>query len=153
MHLTISGRDMALASIEVANLTGGGGANLFTVAGWTGTADLDGTGGADTYNVTFNATGQTVNLNDTGPSGTDSATITGRAGSSDFTIDDTHTVEGTNVVTYGASLESLTVNGGPAGDNGQDNFSVVPSASTKITVDGGNPTSLPGDRLSLNLAG
>src|SRR5439155_330468 len=41
--LTVTGRaNMTLASIERATLTGGGGANLFTVAGWTGAATLDG---------------------------------------------------------------------------------------------------------------
>src|SRR5205823_6768418 len=140
-RLTLTGRaDMALAGLQAATLTGGSGANAFTVLGWSGTATLDGGGGGDAYNVSFNGTGQTVTLSDTGTSGLDTASLTGRAGDSNFTVNSTRTVEGANVLTYGASLENLSISGGPAGDPGVEDLLVAPSASTAITVDGGDPT-------------
>jgi len=38
----------SLDSIEIANLTGGSGANSFTLTGWTGTGSINGAGGIDT---------------------------------------------------------------------------------------------------------
>src|SRR5262249_5407724 len=54
-QLTISGRaNMTLSRIFVANLTGGASSNTFNIAGWTGTANVDGGGGS----------GDTLKLND-----------------------------------------------------------------------------------------
>src|SRR5262249_55764793 len=110
-----------LTSVEIASLTGGAGANTFNIgapSAWTGAANLDGAGGGDSYNVAFNATGQTVTIADSGASGSDTAAVTGRAGNSTITVDATKTTEGSNTVNYGATLEDLTVNGGPALDTG-----------------------------------
>src|SRR5262249_59617039 len=46
---------MALASVEVANLTGGASANAVDVGGWTGTGSLSGQGSNDTVAATKNA--------------------------------------------------------------------------------------------------
>src|SRR5262245_21414604 len=43
------GMSLTLASIQVANLTGGGGHNTFAVGDWSGTATLTGAGGNDKY--------------------------------------------------------------------------------------------------------
>ncbi|MDH7502006.1 MAG: SdrD B-like domain-containing protein [Verrucomicrobiota bacterium] len=46
--LTRGTEEDTLDSIEIANLTGGAGANSFTLTGWTGTGSINGAGGIDT---------------------------------------------------------------------------------------------------------
>ena len=85
---------LTLAGIEVANLTGGAGANSFTVSGWTGTGTLDGMGGSDTAiavnDVNFTLTD--TSLARSGGQGTltlaslEVANLTGGAGANSFAV-------------------------------------------------------------------
>ena len=55
--LAITGRPtLALAAIEAAHLTGGGGDDTFTVSGWTGGGSLAGGGGTNTVTASKTAT-------------------------------------------------------------------------------------------------
>jgi hypothetical protein len=55
---TTDGMDLDLAGIGTADLTGGAGANVFDVGGWTGTGSVDGgTDGTDTVRATKDADG------------------------------------------------------------------------------------------------
>lgn len=64
--LTRSGHgDLQLQNIQYATLTGGAGANTFTVKNWSGNVTLNGVGGNDTYNLTFTGVGsETVTVAD-----------------------------------------------------------------------------------------
>ena len=85
-----------LASLQVANLTGGTSSNTFTVSGWTGAGSFIGGGGStDTIvaskNVNFllsNSSLQTSDGLNVTLSGLTKATLTGGAGSNTFTVDD-----------------------------------------------------------------
>src|SRR5262249_51560365 len=67
-----------LSSLEQATLTGGPGANSFTVSQWSGTAALDGGDGGDAYTVTFLGSGAgTTTITDTGATGTDAVQVNG----------------------------------------------------------------------------
>src|SRR4029077_11485656 len=84
---------LTLTSIEVANLTGGGGDNVFTVTGWTGSATLTGGGGADTlvFQKDANFTLTDTSLSATGgPSltlaGIGTANLTGGTSANTFTV-------------------------------------------------------------------
>jgi Ca2+-binding RTX toxin-like protein len=48
-QLVVGAETISISDIEIANLTGGAGANIFTVSDWTGTGTLAGEGGSDTY--------------------------------------------------------------------------------------------------------
>ncbi len=129
-----SGGTLELAGVEIANLTGGGGANAFTVDSWTGSALLDGTGGSDTYTINLTGSGSgTVTVADTGASGTDALTVNGTAGSDLFTVSGTAVTLGVNTETVNYSgVETLTVNG----TAGNDTF-VVNDTSIPTTINGG----------------
>src|SRR6185436_9349730 len=85
---------LPLTSIEVANLTGGGSANSFTVSGWTGTGTLDGAGGSDTVAATndvanFTLTDTTLDRTGTGqltPTSIEVANLTGGGSANTFTV-------------------------------------------------------------------
>ena len=106
--------DMDLSGIQVANLNGGPSANAFTVSGWSGTANLDGKGGSNTYNLTLSGSGTgTVNVADSGSTGIDTLNVT--ALKTTF-VTSTSVKVGTQGVNYGTSgIEVLKVLGGKAG--------------------------------------
>ncbi len=71
--LTRSGHgNLQLQNIQNATLTGGAGANTFTVKGWSGNAALNGVGGNDTYDITFTGVGsEKVTVADPAPNSGD----------------------------------------------------------------------------------
>src|SRR5437867_129988 len=73
---TSDGMNLALSSIEAANLTGGAGDNTFTLNGWTGTAHLSGLGGNDSYAFGLGGFG-TVEIDGNNDAGTDTLDFTG----------------------------------------------------------------------------
>ncbi|TMC67653.1 MAG: hypothetical protein E6J13_16180 [Chloroflexi bacterium] len=73
---TTDGMNLALSSIEAANLTGGAGDNTFTLNGWTGTAHLSGLGGNDSYAFGLGGFG-TVEIDGNNDAGTDTLDFTG----------------------------------------------------------------------------
>jgi hypothetical protein len=135
---------LTLSGIRIANLTGGAGNNTFTVNGWTGTATLDGNGGANTYRLNMSGVG-IITLQHTGTPGNDVAVVTAGPGSDPFNISATRTTHGAETVHYTGGLKSLQVIAGA----GNDIFNVTSSPDTTITVDGG-----PGsDRLNFDATG
>ena len=92
--LTGNGTD-TLANLQTANLTGGSGANTFTVSGWTGLGTFSGGGGSDTIvavksaNFTLSNTSLITsdNMNLT-LNGFSKAKLTGGAGEDTFTVSD-----------------------------------------------------------------
>ncbi len=90
---TTDGMNLALSSIEAANLTGGGSGNTFTITGWTGTGTLDGAGGSDTVTLSKDANFTLTNTSlsaTSGPSMTLSsievANLTGGGSGNTFTV-------------------------------------------------------------------
>jgi uncharacterized repeat protein (TIGR01451 family) len=103
-QLTISGRaNMTLTRIFVANLTGGAGANTFTVSGWTGTANVDG-------GLPTTTPGDTLNVDITGainPELTATHTANGFAGS--YTFDNRQPVNFSEIETLSPAPSDLSV--------------------------------------------
>ena len=150
---TISGHDLTLAAMEVANLTGGAADNSFTVSGWSGTGTLDGAGGTGDSIVAVNdvatidltntslarATLGTLTLANievadlTGGAGvnaftvsswTGSATLTGLGADDSYSITFNGTVGSVTVVDAAGAADSITVNG----TAGADAFTLTNSA-------------------------
>ena len=150
---TISGHDLTLAAMEVANLTGGAADNSFTVSGWSGTGTLDGAGGTGDSIVAVNdvatidltntslarATLGTLTLANievadlTGGAGvnaftvsswTGSATLTGLGADDSYSITLNGTVGSVTVVDAAGAADSITVNG----TAGADAFTLTNSA-------------------------
>jgi hypothetical protein len=124
---------ISLSSVNLADLTGGGGANTFTVSNWSGTALLDGAGAADLYVVNLQASGNaSIQISDTGAGGLDAAQVNGTGGDNSFGVTNAQVDLGGETVSY-SGLESLTVNGA-AGD---DTFNIRSTASgTPLTANG-----------------
>jgi hypothetical protein len=127
-----------LVGVQQAQLTGGAGANSFTVSNWTGTADLDGVGNSDTYQIDFNGSGSgIVHVTDTGSgppsSNLDTLTVSGTAGSDAITISAARVARGTEQVNY-SGLESVTVNGAPNPTGTAPDIFNVTSTSVLTTV-------------------
>ncbi|HUY90682.1 MAG TPA: DUF4214 domain-containing protein [Pirellulales bacterium] len=57
--------------------------------------------------------------------------------------------DGAAPISYSGTVATVTVDGG----SGNDSFDASPSATATINVNGGLPTALPGDALSVDLAG
>src|SRR5207249_1911657 len=57
------------------------------------------------------------------------------------------TAAATDIVSAVITAISTTINGG----NFADQFTITPSATTTFTINGGPPTTQPGDNLTLNL--
>jgi parallel beta-helix repeat protein len=132
------GLNMVLSGITVANLTGGTGANTFTVDGWSGSGTMTGGGGADTIAATKNTnfTLSTTNLYGgdgmaLGLSGIGAANLTGGAGN--------------NIFTVSAWSGSGTITGGAGSD------SIVAVRNTNFTLS--NTVLVTSDGLNLTLAG
>ncbi len=107
--------------------------------------------GSDVFNV-GNAGTLTVNsalfVTDTGGGGSlvldDSADSIGRT----VTISSSQvTGASTGAINFGAGITSLAFSGG----TGADTFAVTPSAAVALTVGGGDPTTCPGDSLTVDL--
>jgi Ca2+-binding RTX toxin-like protein len=84
---------LSLAGIEVADLTGGAGANTFTVTGWTGTGTLDAASGSDTLvavnDVDFTLTNSSLSRTGFGTltlAGFEIANLTGGTSANEFTV-------------------------------------------------------------------
>ena len=114
---------------------------------------LIGGAGNDTFNV-GNAGTLTVNsdlfVTDAGGGGSlvvdDSADATGRT----VTISATQITGASNgAINFGAGVTALTFNGG----TGADTFAVTPNATATLAINGGLPTTCPGDILTVDLAG
>src|SRR6266581_2995870 len=91
-----SGPSMTLSSIEVANLTGGGSGNTFTVGPWSGTANVNGQGGDDRY--VLNNNWGTVAITEAASGGIDTLDFT--AVTTDLQINAGRTI----ITTAGGSL-------------------------------------------------
>src|SRR5262249_7481837 len=123
-----------LTSIEVANLTGGPGANSFDVSSWTGTGSLNADGDSNTVNATKNtdctpgdtSLGTTDGMSLT-LAGIEIANLTGGAGNNAFTF--TGWSGTANVVGYGGT-DSVTVNGATGADNIAVNGLTVTNSTT-----------------------
>ena len=138
---------------------GGAGDDIFSVNG-TGQNELvlDGQGGSDSYIVHLDDVPGvgilgTVTISDsgTGASEVDSAQLNGGAAGDSFVVGpERATRDSVERLNYGASLETLTVQGLA----GNDSFDVTPSDDTTINVDGGSPTAVPvGDSLTVQASG
>jgi filamentous hemagglutinin family protein len=143
---------LTLSGIEVANLTGGGSANTFTLSGWTGSASITGGGGTDTL---------------VGPNATNIWTVDG-AGDGNINgtvafIDISHLTGGTTTDTFTFTTGTLAGNiDGGTGTNSIDIAAVAGAntinlqAGTVSTVLGGtftNVTSFTGDNIADTLVG
>jgi outer membrane protein OmpA-like peptidoglycan-associated protein/Ca2+-binding RTX toxin-like protein len=130
MSLTLS------SDIEVANLTGGAGANTFTVSGWTGSGTLSDAGSNDIVAATKN---ENFTLTDGSLSATDGmnlnlssiqvANLTGGAAVNTFTVSDW-----SNTANINGQAGNDTYKMG-SGGGATDNFGTV-----YITDDGGDGT-------------
>ena len=109
------GMSMALAGIEIANLTGGAADNTFTVDGWTQSGTMDGAGGTGDTIVATNDTDFTLADGSLARSGfttltlmnIEKATLTGGDGDNDFTV--TGWTTATNSATLDGGLGTDTV--------------------------------------------
>ena len=121
------------------------------------TIQLNGNNNDDTFNFGQPFSGTMDNL-------LANVTIDGGAGANLVQLNDqssavghTYQVNATTIVRDGAftlnytNVDNLAINAG----SGNDVFNITPSATTTITIDGGDPflPTLPGDQLNLNLAG
>jgi hypothetical protein len=71
----------ALFGVEAARIIGDAAANRFDVSDWTGSAELDGAGGSDEYDVVFHGTGSgSTAITDSGMTGTDVLTVSSVVG-------------------------------------------------------------------------
>ena len=122
----------------------------------TGGLTIDGAGSGDTVTVNLGATvgtaiQSTISVLDTGASGTtDKLYVTGGAALSDsFAIDPLQlTRNATETVTYDMFLEQLHVNGLNETGTVGDTFTVAPSLTMQIFIDGDDPAGVtPGDQL------
>jgi hypothetical protein len=132
-----TGGDFTLQGIGEATLTGGASANTFTVSGWTGTVDLNGSGGGDDYRITLNGSASAAyTVADSGTSGTDDLTVTGTALVDQLTVRKDSVSSLNQSVNY-SGIERLQVNGGASDDTIN-----VQSTSTSLIVNGdtGNDT-------------
>jgi hypothetical protein len=132
-----TGGTMTLDNIARAKLTGGASVNKFHLLNWTGTADLDGVGNSDSYQVDFKGSGSgIVNVTDTGSaSNLDTLTVNGTAASDAILISSVQVARGTEQVNY-AAIEKVTVNGAVnLTGTAADTFNVT-STSEPTTVNG-----------------
>ncbi len=125
-----------LDSVESARLVGGDSSNKFTVADWSGAAELYGLNGDDSYEYFLNGTGSgLVAVSDSGD-GVDDITLTGTTKIDNVTVTNNSVTRGNEVLTYTALEEYLTVNT----KGGNDIINVESTAATMIetTIDGAN---------------
>ncbi len=138
-----TGGTITLNDITNAILTGGGGANAFNIAGWSGKDTLSGMGGNDTYNVNLSTAART-SVVDTASSSGDAINITGGAGNDKFTIVDGSITDVGTVTYVPANIGSVSVNG----NAGNDTFNFT-EGQELTTLNGGSGKST----LNFNAAG
>ncbi len=100
------------------NVNGSSGADTFQVSSTSTPTTLDGKDGGDTYTVTHTGLAATLNVSDTGPTGSDQLSDSSTApGPETIGLSDTQVTRsgGSATLTY-SGLEQLTVNGTNAGD-------------------------------------
>jgi hypothetical protein len=143
---------VSLTGVEVLNVNAV--ANAITV---NGTANPDALAvtptGTNTATITSAGLNLTVNTNNTaalninGNGGSDTLTVNGTQSGETITVSATQvTVTGLKAVTY-SNTENLVVNG----QAGSDMFNVTPSATTAISIDGGDPIGVVGDTLTVTV--
>ncbi|MEX0677825.1 MAG: sialidase family protein, partial [Pirellulales bacterium] len=144
------GMSMALASIELANLTGGASDNSFSVLSWNGpSVNLAGLGGSDSYGIgngDLDTIAAAVNVADTaGAADGIAMNDGGNATPADYTVDGTSvttqiTGGGARAflgLTYNAdTIEMLSLTGTTVANN----FYVTPHELTEFNIHGNNPT-------------
>jgi hypothetical protein len=168
--------------INTYTVKGGPAGNTFNIHSTfnfqtTNTTIIGGTG--DTVNVTgdtspgigtpltltLGAGANTVNIGNAGVLTTinSAVTVTDLGGGASVTVDDSADATGpavtisgsqvtgasTGAINIGAGVTAVTFNGG----TGADTLMVAPSAATTFTLNGGLPTTAPGDTLTVDLTG
>ena len=139
--MTISG----VVEGSSVSVSAGDDADTFNVtASGTKGLTLDGARATDTYNIAINTLNGAVTIDDSGAAGMDAAIVTGTTGDDAFEISGSQVTLGVKAVNYDSALEQLNI----AGSDGEDSFQVAPTTVTLIHIDGGDPSSLPGDTLT-----
>ena len=140
-----------------ATLSGNADADSVTVNRLgTGGLTVDAAGSGDTVTVNLGASvgaaiQSKISVLDTGASGTDQLYVTGGETLSDSFVIGAAQLQrdATETVTYDANLEELHVNGMNEAGTAGDTFTVTPSLTMKIFIDGDSPASVtPGDKLA-----
>ncbi len=134
-----NGGVVTLQSIPSLQLYGGPSANTFTINSWSGTSPLliDGKGGDDTYKINFVGSGTyTVNVNDSGASGTDSLIVNGTNNADILTVTSNSITRAFESVNY-TGVENITLNT----FSGSDTVNIT-SPSAAIVINGGNGTDI-----------
>ena len=137
---TISGHNLTLAAMEVANLTGGAADNSFTVSGWSGTGTLDGAGGTGDSIVAVNDVA-TIDLTNTSLARATLGTLT----LANIEVADLTGGAGVNAFTVSSWTGSATLRGDANNDSyavsltgaGTGSVTVVDTSGTDtVTVEG-----------------
>ncbi len=113
-------------------INGSSGADTFQVTSTSTPTTLDGKDGGDNYTVTHTGLAATLNVSDTGPTGSDQLTdSSSSAGPETIGISDTQVTRsgGSAALSY-SGLEQLTVNG----TNGGDTINVTKTAAGTATI-------------------
>ncbi len=134
-----NGGVVTLQSVPSLQLYGGASANTFTINSWSGTSPLllDGMGGDDTYKINFVGSGNyTVNVNDSGATGTDSLIVNGTNNADTLTVTSNSITRASESVNY-TGVENITLNT----FGGNDTVNVT-SPSAAIVINGGNGTDI-----------
>ena len=129
-----SSQTITYGGIENLTVTGTSGADTFNVTTTpTGTTMLDGLNSGDTYNITQNALGGALSINDSGANGTDLLSSTSlAAGGENIGITNSQiTRSGSQTIGY-TGIENLTV----TGTAGSDTFSVTTTPTGATMLDG-----------------
>jgi hypothetical protein len=140
----------SVTSVEESMLTGGPGANAFTISGWTGFDQLDGAGAGDSYTINMNGTRGATTIQDTGTTGTDSALVNPASFDAPFIASGTQLASGSESVTYDRNLELLSTGqvGTAATYSSEHTLSVTPSSDTLLNFTG-RPRVAPSDPMNL----
>ena len=134
--VTTGGPSLTLAGMEIAELTGDAGANVFDVSGWTGSGSLDGGGGTDSVvairnaNFTLGDSGLTIGTKVLALAGVEVAQLTG----------------GTSTNTFDVS--GWTGTGSLTGGGGSDTVAATKDAN--FTLTNGNLATTDGMNLTLS---
>jgi hypothetical protein len=134
---------------------GGLGDDSMTVNHFEQPTTLDGGDGGDSYQVNFGNLLATLSIDDQGLSGTDEIQVKAPGASllswlseaTTWYITPSQVTNGSESLTYSATIESLKFLGSP----GDEEIQVTPSATTKISIDGGGQVT--GDRLVIDAGG
>jgi hypothetical protein len=132
-----NGGIITLQNIPALQLYGGSSANTFTINSWSGSAPLllDGKDAGDTYKINFVGSGTyTVNVSDSGASGTDSLIVNGTNSADTLNVSSNAITRASETVNY-SGVENITLNT----FGGNDTVNIT-SPSAAITINGGNGT-------------